>query len=113
MCMVELGELEKHHSEFAQRKLRVVVASNDDQPTAQKTQADFPHLIVLADTDQTLAKAMSVIHPGAAQDGTDTNAPTTFLLDGAGKVRWLYRPERVLDRLPPEELLKAIDAVKD
>ena len=110
--MVELGELEKHQQEFAKRKLRVVVISNDDQATARKTQADFPHLVVVADTDQTMAKAMDVIHPGAAQDGSDTNAPTTFLVDGSGTVRWLFRPDRFLVRLTPNELLKAIDGTK-
>ena len=39
----------------------------------------------------------------------DTNAPTTLLLDGAGTVRWFRRPERIIARLSPAELLAAMD----
>src|SRR5438128_228330 len=97
--MSELGELERNHEAFAKRKLRVVVVSNDAQATAKKTQAEFPHLVVVADADQKLAKAMEVIHAGAARDGSDTNAPTTFLVDGGGQVRWLFRPGTFMERL--------------
>jgi peroxiredoxin len=107
--MIELGQLEKHHAEFARRGVRVVVISNDNQSASQATQAAFPHLVVVSDADQHMAKAMQVIHPGAALDGGDTNAPTTFLVDGDGYVRWLARPERFITRLSPGELLAAID----
>src|SRR5262245_36395932 len=107
--MVELGELEKRYQDFAKRNVRVVVISNDDQPTARQSQADFPHLVVVADTEQKLAKALDVIHPGVGPGGTDTNAPTTFLVDGAGAVRWLFRPDRFTFRLSPDELLAEID----
>jgi peroxiredoxin len=107
--MAELGQLEKHQADFDRRHIRVVAISNDDRPTAQQTQADFPHLVVVADTEQHLARAMQVIDPGAGPSGEDTNAPTTFLVDGTGNVRWLFRPERFLVRLSPEELLASVD----
>ena len=109
--MIELVQLEKQQSEFARRGVRIVVISNDDQPTSQTTQTAFPHLLVVSDADQHMARAMQVIHPGAALDGADTNAPTTFLVDGEGCVRWLARPERFITRLSPSELLAAIDDV--
>ena len=56
-----------------------------------------------------MAKAIQVIHAGAGPGRTDTNAPTTFLVDGAGNVRWFFRPNDVLVRLSPDELLAAID----
>ena len=107
--MVELGQLEKHHAQFAKRNVRVVVISNDKQTTAQATQADFPHLVVVADSDQNMAKALQVIHSGAGATGDDTNAPTTFLVDGNGHVRRMLRPERFLARYSPKEVLAAID----
>lgn len=106
--MVELGQLEKQYLEFVNQYAQVVVVSNDDQATARLTQADFPHLIVVSDAQQNIAKAMQVLHLGAASDGTDTNAPTTFLIDGGGTVRWVYRPDRFLVRLSSAELLEAI-----
>ena len=107
--MVELGELEGHQRQFAERRVRVVVVSNDDLDTARATQADFPHLVVVSDTDQRMASAMQVLHPGAGPNRDDTNAPTTFLVDGTGQVRWFFRPERYIARLSPGALLSAID----
>ena len=107
--MVELGELERHHEQFANRDVRVVAISSDDQRTARATQADFPHLVVVSDVKQNMAQAMQVIHSGAGPHGEDTNAPTTFLVDGTGRVRWFRRPERFMVRPSPSEVLAAID----
>ncbi|MCI0681635.1 MAG: peroxiredoxin family protein [Gemmataceae bacterium] len=107
--MIELGQLEGKHQEFAKRKTRVVVASIEDQETAAKTQADFPHLVVIADAGRKLTEALAVLHPGSHHDGGDTSAPTTLLIDGAGTVRWIYRPSRFLVRLAPAEVLAAVD----
>jgi peroxiredoxin len=107
--MDELGELEKRHEEFTKRKVRIVAISNDDEATAQISQAALPHLTVVADTQQNLAKAMQVIHAGVGPGGTDTNAPTTLIVDGAGAIRWIYRPKNLAVRATPDELLAAID----
>jgi alkyl hydroperoxide reductase subunit AhpC len=107
--MIELGQLEAHHEEFAKRGIRVYAISNDNEHFAKMTQAKFPHLVIVSDTEQNIAKAMDVIHAGQGDDGGDTNAPTTFLVDGTGQVRWLYRPDRITDRLSPAQLLAAID----
>jgi peroxiredoxin len=107
--MVELGELEAHQRQLADRHVRVMVISDDDPQAVQATQADFPHLVVVSDADRNIARAMEVIQPGAGKDGGDTNAPTTFLLDGKGQVQWLYRPDRYITRLAPDDLLRAID----
>jgi peroxiredoxin len=109
VCMVELGELEKHHQEFDKRSVRIVVVSNDDPATAAITQADFPHLTVVSDAEQNIARALGVIHSGMGPGGADTNAPTTFLVSGDGTVRWLFRPERFITRLSPDQLVAAID----
>ena len=106
--MAELGELERQHQRFAEKRVRIVVISNDDQQTAQETQADFPHLVVVSDHAQNVAKALDVIHAGA-HNGEDTNAPTTFLVDSGGQVRWFFRPSHIIVRLSPDELLNAID----
>jgi hypothetical protein len=76
---------------------------------AKKTQADFPHLLVLADDGRGLSEAVNLIHPRAAPDDSDADRPTTILLDQYGIVRWLFRPETVIARLSPDEVLEAID----
>jgi len=107
--MTELGQLEANHAEFARRQARIVVVSLEDQETAQLTQDQFPHLIVVADADRNLANAVQVIHPNSSPEGTDTTAPTTIIIGGDGLVRWVYRAERYLTRLTPEEVLARLD----
>jgi len=103
--MTELGELESHFQEFKKRKkpVEIVAISMDNRENAQKSQARFPNLKVVADTDQKLCRTLNVLH------GEDKAAPTTILVDGQGTVRWLFRPDRFLERLSPAQLLSVID----
>lgn len=110
ICMIELGELEGQHAEFDRRRVRIVAVSNDDLSATAQTQAKFPHLVMVSDRKQVLAKAAGTIHAGVAPDGSDTNAPTTILTDVSGKVLWLFRPDRFIERLSPKQLLAAIDS---
>jgi peroxiredoxin len=107
--MTELGQLEAHWQEFEKRKVRLVAISVEDRDKAKATQADFPHLVVVSDESRKLADAVAVIHAHSAPDGSDTTAPTTFLVDGGGIVRWTFRPDRVLTRLSPSQMLAAVD----
>ncbi len=108
--MIELGELERHHEDFARRHTRVVVVSIEGQEDARKTQKDFPHLTVVADPQRRLITAAEVLHPGVGPDGEDAAVPTTFLIDHHGRVRSLYRPPQVINRLSAAEVLAAVDA---
>ena len=107
--MVELGQLEARHAEFEKRHTRVVAISLEGEEDAQLTQADFPHLVVVADAKRHMAEALDVMHADSNPKGGDTTAPTTFLVDGQGIVRWNYRPDRFLRRLSPAEVLAAVD----
>src|SRR5262245_37870748 len=107
--MIELGELERRHQDFDQRNVRVFAISNDPLENARLNQADFPHLKLISDADLNMAKAVGMVHAGAGPGGKDTNAPTTLLVDGSGTVRWLERPPNFFGRIPPDEVLAAID----
>src|SRR5262245_25199076 len=107
--MIELGQLEEHHEEFARRNTRVIVVSLEDEKDAQETQRDYPHLVAVADKEAGLANALQVIHRHSAPDGGDSIAPTTLLVDGSGVVRWTFRPDTFLRRLSPAEIGAAID----
>jgi peroxiredoxin len=107
--MIELGQLERRHDDFARRNTRVIVISVEKPDKAQQTQADFPHLFVLSDSGRGLSEAVKLIHQHAAPDGSDVDAPTTILVDRHGKVCWLYRSPEVIARLSPDDVLQAID----
>jgi alkyl hydroperoxide reductase subunit AhpC len=108
--MIELGQLESHHDEFDKRQTRILVASTENAADAKLTQADFPHLLILADTKLELIKALGVMDPRPAPvGGGSMAAPTTFLVDKNGVVRWIFRPSRVIERLSPTDLAAAID----
>ncbi|HEV3116965.1 MAG TPA: redoxin domain-containing protein [Gemmataceae bacterium] len=107
--MVELGELEARHDDFAKRNVQILAISNDSLVSARETQAEFPHLKIVSDAEQNMAQAFQVIHSGVGPNCRDTNAPTTILVDADGKVCWVFRPDHFTVRLSPDELLAAID----
>src|SRR5271166_104925 len=107
--MIELVQLDRHHSDFAKRNTRVLVVSMEGLDDARTTQAQFPHLVALADEARGLSVAAGLVHPHAAPDGRDADAPTTIVVDRRGVVRWLYRSPRVISRLSPDDVLRAID----
>lgn len=107
--MIELGQLEAAHPEFEKRQARVIAVSLEDVEAARQTQADFPHLTILADADRKLADALDVIHHNSAPGGGDTTAPTTLIVDRQGIVRWTFRPDRFLERLSPGDVLAALE----
>ena len=108
--MIELGQLERRHEDFARRNARVIVISVEGPETARKTQADFPDLLVLSDEGHGLSDAAALLHAHAGPDGGDVDAPTTILVDKQGTVRWLYRTPEVIARPSPDDVLRAIDA---
>ncbi len=107
--MIELGQLEAHHDEFAKRHTRVVAVSVDGLDDSKKTQQDFPQLTVVADHDHKLIDAAGVLHPGAGEHGEDVAAPTTILVDKRGVVRALFRPTNVGSRLSASEVLAMVN----
>jgi alkyl hydroperoxide reductase subunit AhpC len=108
--LIELGELERNHAEFAKRNVRIVVASLEEADAAQRTQQEFPHLVVVADSEGKLIQAAEVLHQGGGQKGEDIAAPTTFFIDKQGTVRSLFRPRQIVTRLSAKEVLRELDA---
>src|SRR5262245_5848194 len=107
--MIELGQLEAHHDEFARRHTRIVAVSVDGLDDSKKMQKDFPHLTIVADHNHKLVDAVAVLHPGAGEHGEDVAVPTTILIDKHGVVRALFRSTSVGSRLSTREVLAAVD----
>ncbi|MBI3411967.1 MAG: redoxin domain-containing protein [Planctomycetes bacterium] len=108
--MIELGQLEARHAEFAVKNARIVAASLDDLKHTAETQAKFAHLRLVSDAGRSLAGAADVIGPHHSPQGEDTAAPTTFIIDRKGVVRAIFRPDRYIERIGAEELLAKLPA---
>ena len=107
--MVELGQLESRHSDFEKKNVRIVAVSLDNVEDTADMKKQFPHLILISDAEANLSKAVEVLGPHRGHDGAETDSPTTILVDRNGQVRWVFRPDLVLERLSPDNLLEAID----
>jgi peroxiredoxin len=108
--MVELGQLERRHDDFAKRNVRVIAISVEGLKDAKETQEQFHNkLLVLSDQGRGLSNAVQLIHEHAAPDGSDADVPTTILVDRHGTVRWLFCPSEVIERLSPDDVLQAVD----
>src|SRR5262245_53580043 len=109
--MIELGQLEAHHDEFAKRHTRVVAVSVDGLDDSKKTKQDCPHLVVVADTDHKLVDAVEVLHAKPGEHREAVAEPTTILVEKHGVVRALFRPTNVGSRLSASEVLAMVDKV--
>jgi peroxiredoxin len=107
--MAELGQLESRHQDFAKRNTRIVAVSLDNLEAAAKTAKDFPHLVIVSDEQGNLSGTAEVIGPQHGPDGKETLAPTTIFIDRRGLVRGVFRPDRYVERLKPEEVLAKVD----
>jgi peroxiredoxin len=76
----------------------------------------------LSDERGTLMDALHIRHRDGMPPSFITHRPdgasrdlflsTTFLLDEAGVIRWVYRPDTYRVRAPAREVLRAIDALR-
>ena len=107
--MVELGQLEAHHQDFAARGARIVAVSLDNREETAKTAKKFPHLVIVSDEQGSISGAAEVIGPHHGPDGKETLSPTTILIDRRGQVRGVFRPDRFVERPKPEEVLARVD----
>ena len=107
--MIELGELEAHHRDFADHNVRLVAVSLEGPDEARLTQKDFPSLTVIADRGKGLSSKAGVVGEAPTALGGDRDIPTTILIDRAGTVRQILRPDSLVVRLTPQELREAID----
>lgn len=110
--MIQLGQLEARHEDFAKRNARIVAVSLDSVEESAKTQDKFKNLVIISDADKSLAHAAGLIAPPQqhSPEGGETLEPTTVLIDRSGVVRKVVRKENFLERPSPDELLTALDA---
>ena len=107
--MIELVQLERRHDDFPKRNTRVLVVSVEGLDDARKTQADFPHLIVLADQAAQLVRDGRA-HPSPRGTGWRRRRRADDDPRGPARHRALVISFARGDwRLSPDDVLRAID----
>jgi peroxiredoxin len=120
--VTELGELRKSYGEIAERGVEVVAVSVDPPEVSERLRRRLGlEIRFLSDPDGTLMDPLHIRHrggrpgflpPAEGAARADIFLPTTFLLDGDGVIRWIYRPDTYRVRASPREVLAAIDAAR-
>lgn len=122
--MTELGELRKRYGEIQRRGVELVAISVDPPEVSERLRQKLAFDIrFLSDPAGLLMDALSLRHDGGrppafvapAAPGTTPSAdiflPATFLLDGDGVIRWVYRPDTYRMRASPDDVVAALDAL--
>ena len=120
--MTELGELRRHYQAILDRGVEVVAVSVDPPEMSEPLRRKLGLAIrFLSDERGTLMDALGIRDRDALPSppgwgkllrdraSRDIFLPTTFLLDGVGVIRWVYRPDTYRMRAPARDVLRAID----
>jgi peroxiredoxin len=111
-----LRSFQKALPKFDARRIRVIgvsVDSPEESENLRKSQGyTFP---ILSDANRNVIKRWDLVHSHgghATHDGEDIARPAEFLIDSAGKVRWVNLTDDFVVRARPEQALAAFDATK-
>ena len=132
ICQLRIAELTRDHARFADAGARVaVVVENSAESVRRYAGArEFP-FVLLPDPGRELYRAYGVEKGGIAAtlapkviarllqatfaghrhgkfEGTETQVPADFVIDGDGRVRFAHYGRHVADSAATEELLRAI-----
>lgn len=112
--MLELGELDRHGKDFADRRVEIVAMSMDTPEATADMTKKFPSLKMISASKELAAFARDAgfVHEGAHPGGGDIFAPTTIIADRTDTVRWFHRPSHVVTRAGSKELLYQIDRLE-
>ena len=106
--MIELGEFERESQRFADLGVTVICVSLDDLEIAAEVQRRFPSLLAVSDHRREITTGLDLLMRSPTGIGGEVVAPTTLLVDAQGTVRWLYRPENIIERLSTQEVLARV-----
>jgi len=68
--------------------------------------------VFLLDEERTVTKAYG-LHHALATDALNIAHPATLVIDSGGSVRYIYRGDNQLDRAPLDEVLKALEEIRN
>jgi peroxiredoxin len=109
-----MAQFESHKSQTgaARAQLAFIAAERRDgvwKPTTflSKHPISWPFLL---DEDRTVTKAYGLHNP-LSLDGVDIAHPATIVIDGGGVVRFIYRGAGQSDRVPVDDVLRAVKEI--
>jgi len=103
-----LRSIEQSLNQFNQAGIRPVAISVDAPEVSRDlTQQAGYTFTFLSDPNTEAIRRYDLVHAGAGENGHDVARPAEFLLDAAGKVRWVNLTENYLVRARPEQILDA------
>ena len=68
--------------------------------------------VFLLDEDRAVTKAYG-LHHALGADALNIAHPATLVIDSGGSVRYIYRGDNQLDRTPLDEVLKALQEIRN
>ena len=68
--------------------------------------------VFLLDEDRAVTKAYG-LHHALGADALNIAHPATLIIDRSGSVRYIYRGDNQLDRAPLDEVLKALQEIRN
>jgi len=102
-----LRGFEKRLDELHARGIEVAAISVDSTDESRKLskakEYTFP---VLSDPNAEVIRSYGVLHAKAGENGRDIARPAEFLIDSAGKIRWMNLTEDIRVRARPEIVLQ-------
>jgi peroxiredoxin len=100
--------MEEHLPEFDAAGIRVVAISVDEPATSRDLARTKGYTFtVLSDPEMTVIGRYDLVDPI-----DQVSRPAEFLIDAAGTVRWKNLDPSVYVRLRPEDVLKALSALR-
>ena len=109
-----MRSFQKRLADFDARGVRIAALSVDspeaNQPHRARLGVNFP---LLSDQKAQVIRRYDLLDAGAGIGGADVARPAEFLIDSAGIVRWVNLTESYTARARPQQVLDAIDAMKE
>lgn len=109
MCLKELGQLKHKVDELP---FAVWAVSSSNRADCKELSQEYAPFTFISDEELGMIRAFGVAHEGGGLDGEDIAYPTLILVDETRAIRWSHRAVRNTDRLPVDDLLAEIRALR-
>jgi len=102
-----LRGFEQHLDELHAHGIEVAAISVDSPEESRKlSDAKGYKFPILSDPKAEVIRSYGVLHPKAGENGQDIARPAEFLVDSAGKIRWMNLTEDIRVRARPQVVLQ-------